>query len=1240
MKEVRLKVEVDRQQVDRLQQDVQKIDGKTITLDVDKAAGSAQKFNASLLSAYRNMLKFSLASAAVYAPIRALWDGLKALGEIDAELTTIQKVTGGTSEEITALGEKMTGLAKAYGAVTTSILEAASTFSRAGYTGTALEAMTELSALTQNVGDVTADTAAKFLLATDAAFKFGGSEEKLTSVVDGLNEITNKHATDFDKLTDGMTVAASVFAEAGEDVQTFAALLGAGTAATQRSGSEIARGLRTILMNIRQIRGETENGELIDSESTAKAAEALKDYAGISTIANGELRKASDVLDELAGKWDKLDSVAQSAISEALAGKRQANILMALMGNWDEVRQMMTEYADATGSAARENEIMMSSLQKRLDVLKTTWIEFVSDLTDTDALKGTVDLLTDIVEGLDSFIKLFDPAWEKQDRITQGLQNQYDALVEEGGEYDLLLARASELNDWERLRLSYLAQQKSELSEQIKISKNLSYQEWQNQYGSGKIVRTTYRTRSTSANSHEHKVVRVREDLTQDIVYLREFEDALSKLEKRYAAGELGLQDYADALGELRNKYQAIVEPLRQYQDQGRDISDAQAEMISLYDSAGTALSETAKKIDEAAAASERYSAIAGKSAQDACSAIVAGEGKKLAAINKTTAALWEQVAALALAYENDFIGTRIAQGDTASEAQRSWNLSTAGKYWGAAVNKAMELAREKTSTDNGDPIIIPSGSTKSKTDKQLEAHKENVSLLKSELTLMEKQGKSVGEQVAKIKAIQNALHQQAEYMRSIGASQDEINALSAEWYDWQEKIAALQKGLLSELDSAVQKKLDDAKADRDAELDAIQAQIDALKEKNEAEDTALAIEEKRAAITEKQNDLLEKQKALLEARNERTVRTYNARTNQWEWIADEKNVRSAEDALKSAQEALEKAKDDLADYNKKLERDSEIAALEAKKEQINAHYDALENAWDRITDALDDPVREINDILRDIAKNATPELRDQILKNKDLFAELGLDLSAFTDAVNSQIEKIYAISESGLAYGVGSEKGLDFIQNAPAGSTMTGGDGSEWTKNDDGSTTIRKNGETYNTNGKAYRIAKVRSGGSAPPGLDVGDWVVTGGGTYQITAVNSDGTYQSVLIDRNTTTSNYTGTYDVYDRGGWLNGVGGIKATSRPETVLPPELTEKLLSPVADATFQKRMSELGFLYGTTDRTPVTAGGTVTNSNVTNTNYTVNGVRISAQEARSLSFEEVLRRMTQLGGSLGNYNNM
>lgn len=578
----------------------------------------------------------------------------------------------------------------------------------------------------------------------------------------------------------------------------------------------------------------------------------------------------------------------------------------------------------------------------------------------------------------------------------------------------------------------------------------------------------------------------------------------------------------------------------------------------------------------------------------------------------------------------------------TSQDAMRMAKQNYMNALWGSLTN--FYTPESSGSPSGGRPSggRPSSGSAKSQTDKQLAAHKENVSLLKSELTLMEKQGKSVGEQVEKIKAIQNALHRQAEYMRSIGASQDEINALSAEWYDWQEKIAELQKSLLSELDSAVQKKLDEAKANRDAELDAIQAQIDALKEKNEAEDTALAIEKKRAAITERQNELLEKQKALLEARNERTVRTYNAKTNQWEWIADEKNVKNAEDALKSAQDALEKAKDDLADYNKKLDRDAEIAALEAKKKQINAHYDALENAWNRIMDSLNDPVREINDILKDIAENATPALREQILKNRDLFEALGIDLSMFGDRVEQTANRLVKVLANGSApggLGVG-----DRVVTGGGTYEITGvrPDGSYESKLvDKNQTTGNYNGEyNYGTPNPSRRIAKVRSNGSAPPGLNVGDWVVTAAGTYQITAVNPDGSYQSALIDQSMTTESYTGRYDVYDQGGWLNGTGGIKATSRPETVLPPSLTEKLLSPAADATFQKRMSELGFLYGATDRTPVTAGGTVTNSNVTNTSYTVNGVRISAQDARSLSFEEVLLRMTQLGGSLGNYNNM
>ncbi len=57
--------------------------------------------------------------------------------------------------------------------------------------------------------------------------------------------------------------------------------------------------------------------------------------------------------------------------------------------------------------------------------------------------------------------------------------------------------------------------------------------------------------------------------------------------------------------------------------------------------------------------------------------------------------------------------------------------------------------------------------------------------------------------------------------------------------------------------------------------------------------------------------------------------------------------------------------------------------------------------------------------------------------------------------------------------------------------------------------------------------IYKVQSNGSAPPGLRVGDQVVTGGGTYLITGFNKDGSYDSRVLDPRQTTYNFQGEYD-----------------------------------------------------------------------------------------------------------------
>ena len=55
-----------------------------------------------------------------------------------------------------------------------------------------------------------------------------------------------------------------------------------------------------------------------------------------------------------------------------------------------------------------------------------------------------------------------------------------------------------------------------------------------------------------------------------------------------------------------------------------------------------------------------------------------------------------------------------------------------------------------------------------------------------------------------------------------------------------------------------------------------------------------------------------------------------------------------------------------------------------------------------------------------------------------------------------------------------------------------------------------------------------VGADGKAPKGLIKGDQVVTGGGTYTISSVNSDGTYVSALSSSSQNTGNYKGSYDI----------------------------------------------------------------------------------------------------------------
>lgn len=345
----------------------------------------------------------------------------------------------------------------------------------------------------------------------------------------------------------------------------------------------------------------------------------------------------------------------------------------------------------------------------------------------------------------------------------------------------------------------------------------------------------------------------------------------------------------------------------------------------------------------------------------------------------------------------------------------------------------------------------------------------------KARLTLMEKQGKSVSERVEKMKEIQQHLHDEAEWLRQIGAEQAEIDSLSAEWWDWQEKILKLYQETLD-----VQKQL---------EMDAIQETVDAILKEIDLQEEALEIEEKRLAVDEARLNLQEainkaridyiqsvlsdyitslsdaetleeKQRAVVEAREKLVTAQREAQAKA---IVDafkaEKAVKKDTLSLEEKRLAVEQARQALIDaenerttrvYNEasgqweyqanaknvQSARDNLASAIEA----LNAYVE--EQAWAEVSEAVEKGSVSEAEVLEILAKwakesygNGSPEF---VTKIREAFRK-AMGSAASPDSVSGQISAVDSAVKSLNDY-LKSEAIKELKQYIAAGNTDAAG--------------------------------------------------------------------------------------------------------------------------------------------------------------------------------------------------------
>ena len=331
-------------------------------------------------------------------------EALKEMKALDLAATHYQQVMGSatTPEATQALTKQAYSVGSKYGTSASDYMESVATYARAGYKETA-EALAELSMKTVIVGQTTQEVADQFLLTMDTAYKYGGSVSELSKVLDGASAIDSEYATTIEKIATGLGLVAPLAQQVHVSEAELTAAIGTITAATQRSGSEAARALRSLFLNIiKDTTTEIEDGVTATEESVASVQYLLERYAKSAVDAAKATGQVVNPMEAIAAlsksmKEGLLTEQELMNLLSGIGGKLRISQLVALVSNWDMYTNMIGTYENAMGSADQKTEQYLNSWEAKTNILKNTWTEFVAKTLNSDLIKGILDAGTKIL---------------------------------------------------------------------------------------------------------------------------------------------------------------------------------------------------------------------------------------------------------------------------------------------------------------------------------------------------------------------------------------------------------------------------------------------------------------------------------------------------------------------------------------------------------------------------------------------------------------------------------------------------------------------------------------------------------------------------------------------------------------------------------------------------------------------------------------------------------------------------
>lgn len=338
----------------------------------------------------------------------AIKSAISTIRELDSVMTEIAVVTDMTQKDLWAQMDTYSALAQKYGTTIKGAYQVSQLYYQQGLKTNEVMELTEQTLIMAKISGLDYATATDYMTVAVRGFKMEMSEA--STVTDVYSNIAAKTASDTTELAVAMSKVASGAEAVGADFQSTTAMLATMISVTREAPENLGSALKSIVSRYGELKSDPK--ALVDSEGEALSLnnvdKALQSVGITLQDVNGEFRDFDDVIMELSSKWETLDKNSQRYIATVMAGNRQQSRFLALVSNYDLLKQTTEDAYNSEDQGLLQMLKTMDSLDTKINQFTTSFQQFYTSSGIEQLIKYFVDFGTDLVNYLNGLPKLFD----------------------------------------------------------------------------------------------------------------------------------------------------------------------------------------------------------------------------------------------------------------------------------------------------------------------------------------------------------------------------------------------------------------------------------------------------------------------------------------------------------------------------------------------------------------------------------------------------------------------------------------------------------------------------------------------------------------------------------------------------------------------------------------------------------------------------------------------------------------